>query len=345
MKIYKSNPEDFEKVSHETKKKYIKTHKSVSYWQDAWRKLKANKIAMLAFFVIILLFLFAFFGPTFVPYKYDQQIRKSESLFPFEYSQQELLEISQGKKVFAHVFGTDEHGRDIFVRLMYGTRVSLSIGIIGSVLILIIGTLYGALSGFIGGLLDNIMMRIAEIISSIPDVLIVLLMSVTIKPVLANYANNHIHDITGKLIIALGSGVISIFITFALLYWVTMARIIRSQIMQLKNQEFILAARALGASNLRIIRKHLIPNCIGVMIATTCLEIPSAIFLESFLSFLGLGVSAPMTSLGSMSADALGGIYSYTYRLILPAFLLSIMILAFNLFGDGLRDALDPKIK
>ena len=142
-----------------------------------------------------------------------------------------------------------------------------------------------------------------------------------------------------------GPNLISLFIAFGLLYWVTMSRIIRGQVLQLKEQEYVTAAKALGASGSRIIRRHLLPNCIGQIVVTTCLQIPSAIFLESFLSYLGVGVSAPLPSLGSMATDALSGMYTYTYRLIIPAVVLSVMILAFNLFGDGLRDALDPKLK
>jgi oligopeptide transport system permease protein len=144
---------------------------------------------------------------------------------------------------------------------------------------------------------------------------------------------------------SIGAGLISIFIAFGLLYWVTMARIIRGQVLMLKQQEYVTAAKAIGASNFRIIKRHIWPNCIGQIIVTTCMQIPSAIFLESFLSFLGIGVSAPMTSLGAMAADALGGIYSYTYRIIIPSVILSLMILSLNLFGDGLRDALDPRLK
>jgi oligopeptide transport system permease protein len=221
----------------------------------------------------------------------------------------------------------------------------MSIGFVASILVLIIGSIYGSISGFFGGSVDNIMMRIAEIISSVPDVLIVLLMAITIKPALTDFQNANLSNWAGKFVVALGPSIIAIFIAFALLYWVSLARIIRGQILQIKQQEFVLAARALGASNGRLIKKHLLPNCVGAMVSATCLEIPTAIFLESFLSFLGNGVSAPMTSLGSMASDALSGMYSYTYRLFIPAIFLSVMILSFNLFGDGLRDALDPRLK
>jgi oligopeptide transport system permease protein len=338
-------PEDFELAADDEKENYLERRPSVSYWQDAWRRLKSNVVSMVALGVIAFLFLFAFLGPVFIPYNYNQQIRKSENLYPMQYSEKELAAIESGEKVFPHIFGTDTHGRDIFVRLMYGTRISMSIGFVASILVLIIGSIYGSISGFFGGSVDNIMMRIAEIISSVPDVLIVLLMAITIKPALTDFQNANLTNWAGKFVVALGPSIIAIFIAFALLYWVSLARIIRGQILQIKQQEFVLAARALGASNGRLIRKHLLPNCVGAMVSATCLEIPTAIFLESFLSFLGNGVSAPMTSLGSMASDALSGMYSYTYRLFIPAIFLSVMILSFNLFGDGLRDALDPRLK
>lgn len=335
----------FTSASSEEKNEHVTTQPSVSYWADAWRRLKANKVAMVALGVIILLLLFAFLGPLFVDYTYDQQVRGSANLYPMQYSEKELERIAAGEKVFPHVFGTDGHGRDLFVRVMYGTRVSMSIGFAAAILVLIIGSIYGSISGYFGGKVDTVMMRIVEVIYSVPEVLIVLLLAISMKPAIINFSNTHKDEFLGKLVMSLGPSIIAIFIAFALLYWVTMARIIRGQVMQLKEQEFVLAARALGASHGRIIRKHLLPNSMGSMIAATCLQIPSAIFLESFLSFLGLGVEAPMTSLGSMASDALSGMYTYTYRLIIPSIILSGMILSFNLFGDGLRDALDPRLK
>ena len=337
--------EAFQKLDKEEVDMSVARRKSVSYWQDAWRRLKENTIAMIALGVIVFLFLFAFLGPVFVDYTYEQQVRGSNNLSPMEYSAQELELKAAGEKVFPHVFGTDNLGRDVFVRVMYGTRISMTIGVLAALLVLIIGSIYGSISGYIGGKVDVIMMRIVEIIYSIPEVLVVLLLSITIKPALDEFANANINNAGGQLVIALGSSIISIFIAFAVLYWVTMARIVRGQVMQIKEQEFVLAARATGASSGRIIRKHLLPNSIGAMISATFLQIPSAIFLESFLSFLGLGVQAPMTSLGSMASDALGGIDTYPHRLVIPALILSLMILSFNLFGDGLRDALDPRLK
>ena len=253
-------------------------------------------------------------------------------------------EIKLNKTVFPHCFGTDSAGRDIMARTMYGARVSILIGIVAALIVLVIGSIYGAISGLAGGAVDFVMMRIVELIYSIPEVLIVLLLQVVLKDPLQRWFD------TGTSAFAqamgdLGSGIVSIFITFALLYWVTMARIVRGQVLQLKEQEYVTAATALGASNGRIIRRHLLPNCVGALVITTCLQIPSAIFLESFLSFLGLGVSAPMASLGSLCSDALETISLYPYRLIFPGVILTIIVLTLNLVGDGLRDALDPRLK
>ena len=266
------------------------------------------------------------------------------NLKPFGYSKAELERIDLGEKVFPHVFGTDKYGRDIMVRLMLGTRVSMLVGIFAAILVLLIGAAYGSISGFAGGKVDSVMMRFVELIYSLPDVLIVLLLSTALKPALVAFQNGG-DGAVHKLVGLMGPNLISLFVAFALLYWVTMARIIRGQILQLKEQEFITAARALGARPGRIIRRHLLPNCVGQIVVTTCLQIPEAIFLESFLSFLGIGVAAPMTSLGSMCAEALSGVETYGYRLVIPAILLSLLILSLNLIGDGLRDALDPRLK
>ena len=262
----------------------------------------------------------------------------------FGYSQKELERKSSGEKVFPHVFGTDMYGRDILVRVMYGARVSMSVGVFAALLVLVIGAVYGAISGYCGGKVDAVMQRIVELIYAVPEMLVVLLIATAMKPILTEYVNSAGNSPMKSFVSVLGPNLISMFIAFGMLYWVTMSRIIRGQVLQLKQQEYVTAARALGASGGRIIRRHLLPNCIGQIVVTTCLQIPSAIFLESFLSYLGVGVSAPLPSLGSMATDALGGMYTYTYRLIVPSVILSVMILAFNLFGDGLRDALDPKL-
>lgn len=246
--------------------------------------------------------------------------------------------------VFPHFFGTDSAGRDLMARCMYGGRVSILVGIIASLIVLIIGASYGSVSGLLGGRVDFVMMRIVELIYSIPDVLVVLLLQVVLQtPLQKWFDTSNIGAV--KALGTLGVGVVSIFITFALLYWVGMARIIRGQVLQIKQQEYVMAATVLGAPKNRIIKRHLLPNCVGQLVITTCLQIPSAIFLESFLSFLGLGISAPMASLGSLCSDALDVITLYPYRMLFPALMLSLLVLSLNLVGDGLRDALDPRLK
>ena len=257
---------------------------------------------------------------------------------------EDAAEIRLVHGVFPHVFGTDSAGRDLMARTMFGARVSIIIGIAAALIVLVIGSIYGSISGLAGGATDFVMMRIVELIYSIPEVLIVLLLQVVLKDPLQAWFDANKTGVIGALG-DLGSGIVSIFITFALLYWVTMARIVRGQVLQLKKQEYVTAATALGAGRWRIIRRHLLPNAIGALVITTCLQIPSAIFLESFLSFLGLGVSAPMASLGSLCSDALETITLYPYRLIFPAVILTLIVLTLNLIGDGLRDALDPRLK
>ncbi|SFQ07654.1 oligopeptide transport system permease protein [Lachnospiraceae bacterium XBB1006] len=336
--------EEMRVATPEEKQSVIVEREVASFWSEAWGRLKANKVAMVALVIIILYIVLAFVGPVFIPYTYAEQIRGAENLRPFTYSQTEMIAKEHGATVFPHIFGTDSLGRDFLVRILYGTRVSLAIGVVASLIVLVIGSIYGSIAGYVGGKTDVIMMRVVDVIYSVPEVLVVLLLQVVLKTPLDNWFS---HSQTGlaNFMNTLGTGLISIFITFGILYWVGMARIIRGQILTLKQQEYVTAARSIGAKGKFIIKKHLLPNCIGQLIVTTCLQIPSAIFLESFLSFLGLGVSAPLASLGSLASDGLKGIYTYTYRLIIPSLVLSIMILALNLFGDGLRDALDPRLK
>ena len=430
------DPDDFAAASDSEKENMVEKHKSVSYWRDAWRRFRANTVSMVALAIFILVLLFAFVGPSLIPYNYSDQYRSSQKLGPFEYSETEQAiknvtqgvdgffatalqpgsmaavsrgsyyvegskgtysftltkgiekavvildedaadplfyvkekaiaedgtfeeftvielseqaepdaqELSLSTSVFPHVFGTDSDGRDLMARTMYGARVSIIIGIVAALIVLLIGSVYGAISGVAGGKVDFVMMRIVELIYSVPEVLIVLLLSVVLKDPLQNWFKNSSSAFVQSLS-NLGVGIVSIFITFALLYWVTMARIVRGQVLQLKKQEYVTAAVALGASSPRIIRRHLLPNAVGALVITTCLQIPSAIFLESFLSFLGLGVSAPMASLGSLCSDGLASITLYPYRLVFPAVILTIIVLTLNLVGDGLRDSLDPRLK
>ena len=311
------NADDFIPATNDEKESLVVMRDSVNFWADGMRRLRKNKIAMISLVFILIIMFFAYVMPAFWPYSYEQQIKYSENLKPFEYSQTEQAQIDAGEKVFPHICGTDKLGRDFAVRLMMGTRISLTVGLICAALVLIVGSIFGAVAGFAGGWVDIIMMRITDILYTIPDVLLIIVLSLALK---------------ARLV-------------FVLLYWVGMARITRSQILVLKESEYVTAARALGASSSRIIRKHLLTNCIGTLIVTTTLQIPSAIFTESYLSFLGLGVAAPMPSLGSLATDAVKGMNTYPHLLFLPAILISVIILAFNLFGDGLSDAFDPKLK
>lgn len=318
---------------------------STTFLKDGIKRLSKNKIAMVCFFVVLLITLVAIFVPLIFPYGYAEQLGVLQgqsvdatynNLKPFTYGETELERIANGEKLFPHIFGTDDSGRDYFIRVVYGTRISLVVGFFASLLVLMIGMVYGSISGYMGGKTDLIMMRFVDIIYALPDMLIIILLSVVLKNTLSSI---------GGVLAAIGTNMISIFLVFGLLYWVGMARLIRGQILSVKKQEFVLAAMSIGASPARIIIKHLLPNCISVIIISTALQIPSAIFTESFLSFLGLGVSAPMPSLGSLASEALSGIYSYTYRLVIPAITICLIVLSFNLFGDGLRDAFDPKLR
>lgn len=282
--------------------------------------------------------------PHVVPYKYSQIItvngsrdKAAGNMAPFTYSEKELAYMAEGGEVFPHIMGTDSMGRDYFIRVIYGTRVSLTVGLFAAVIVLLIGVVYGSISGYFGGKVDMVMMRIVDIIYSLPDMLMVVLLSVVLREVINVDAFPALQKI--------GTNMISMFIVFALLYWTGMARMVRGQILTVKQNEYILAARVSGAKDSRIIRRHILPNIVSVIIIAAALQIPSAIFTESFLSFIGLGVQAPMPSLGSLANEARAGITQYPYKLLFPAGMICLITLAFNLLGDGLRDAFDPKLR
>ncbi len=331
------DPALFEKASDEEKAQQVTMRESVSFFRDSMRRLRKNHIAMLSLVIIILIALIAFIVPTFYPYTYTKQDVASQNLAPFQYSAKEQMKIDKGQSVFPHIMGTDALGRDYAIRVIYGTRISLTVGIFSALIVVVIGIIYGSISGYFGGKVDMVMMRIVDIIYSLPDVLIVILLSVAIKDIVSQSKN--------QLIISLGAGMVSIFIVFGLLYWVSMARQVRGQILSIKEQEYVLASKAIGASARHIITTHMIPNCISVIIIIAAMQIPSAIFTESFLSFLGLGVSVPMPSLGSLASDARTGLRSYPWQLIFPALSIFLIVLSFNLLGNGLRDAFDPKLR
>lgn len=283
-----------------------KQTETFGYWQDAWLRLKKNKMATLGLAVIVVLILIAVFVPLFSSHSYDEQ---------------NLMMPNQSPS-FEHWFGTDNLGRDIFIRVLYGARISLAIGIVASLLNFFIGVIYGGIAGFCGGKVDRVMMNIVDILYSVPTLLYVILLMVVLKP-----------------------GLINIFIALGIGYWLQMARIVRGQILAMKQQEFILAARCIGASRMRILLRHLIPNAMGAIVVTMTLAIPDAIFTEAFLSFIGLGVSAPMASWGVLASEGVNNIRAYPFQLFFPAAAISITMLAFNFLGDGLRDVLDPKMR
>ncbi|MBR3148555.1 MAG: ABC transporter permease [Eubacterium sp.] len=324
----------------------VQMRPSSTFLKDGMKRLYKNKVAFISLIVIILITLGSILIPMFWPYSYEAQLgvqpgqlvdASYNNLKPFQYGATEQALIDSGTKVFPHIFGTDSAGRDYFIRVIYGTRVSLAVGFFASIIVLIIGTLVGSISGYFGGKVDLLIMRFVDIIYSLPDMLMVILLSAVFKLTLTPV-------IQGTVLESIGANIISLFIVFALLYWVSMSRLIRGQILSLREQEYVLSAQATGAKGKWIISKHLIPNCISVVIISAALQIPSAIFTESYLSFLGLGVNAPMPSLGSLASEALNGLTSYPYRLIIPAIIISLIVLSLNLFGDGLRDAFDPKL-
>ena len=344
--LSKFNAKDFEKATDEEKRQQDVMGESTTFFKDGMRRLRKNPLAMGSIIVLVLIIASIIIAPHFCPYSYDQIItvngkrdKSATNMGPMEFSKMEQKYMDEtGEELFPHLFGTDSLGRDYFIRVIYGTRVSLSVGVVAAVMVPIIGLLYGSIAGYFGGTVDLIMMRIVDIIYSLPDMLMIILLSVVLNETLTPL-------ISGTMLAKLGTNMISMFIVFALLYWVGMARLIRGQILTIKNNEYVLAARCIGTKNGRILRKHILPNCLSVIIITTALQVPSAIFTESYLSFLGLGVSRPLTSLGSLANDARGAMQSYPLRLVIPAVIICLIVLALNLLGDGLRDAFDSKLK
>lgn len=297
--------DDFAAVSGQGEEDVI-LRPSLNYWQDAWRRLRKNPVAILAIVMLAALAVMCMVGPGMTGYDYDAVSLSEKNALPSS----------------EHWFGTDKMGRDLFTRVWIGGRISMILGIAGAAIDMLIGVVYGGVAAYFGGKTDAIMMRIVEILASIPYLLLVVLVSLIV-----------------------GKGVGSLLIAMCLTGWCHMARLVRGQVLQLKDQEYLLAAKALGTPWYKVIFRHLIPNTLGVVIVAVTFDVPSFIFGEAFLSYIGLGVQAPMTSWGSLASNAQQTMAFYPYQLFFPAFFIALTMLSFQLLGDGLRDALDPKLR
>ena len=306
MEDIKLTADLFEPLSEEEKNSEFIAAKSKTYLQDAWTRFKKNKLALAGLGFLIVITVLAITVPMFSPFEYDMMDLTSVNLLPS----------------FTHPMGTDKFGRDIFVRIMYGARISLSVGFASAFICLFIGIVYGGIAGYVGGKVDMILMRIVDILYSIPTLLIVIL-----------------------IMLIFGSNIVSILIGLCATSWMGMARLVRAQVLTLKEQEFALAAYVLGASKMRILFKHLIINCMGPIIVNVTLMVPSAIFTEAFLSFVGIGISAPAASWGTLANEARSLIESQPIQIIWPVASICITMLSLNFIGDGVADAFDPKKK
>jgi len=279
----------------------------IGYWSDAWRRLKKNRIAFLALIILGLLILMVIIGPGISGYSFEEI---------------DSIAINQTPSS-AHWFGTDALGRDMFARVWQAGRVSIIIGITGAVVASVVGCLYGGIAAYFGGAVDDVMMRIVEALLSIPYLLIVILISVVLD----------------------SKSIWTMLLALTLTGWCSIARLVRGKMRELKSQEFILAATALGVSPVRIVIKHMIPNTIGMIIVAITFDIPGYIFSEAFLSYIGLGIQAPSTSWGALASAAQQTFMFYPYQMFFPALMIALTMLSFTLLGDGLRDALDPKLR
>lgn len=310
------NPSSFTPVGQNIASSESISRPSLSYLQDAWRRLKKNKIAIAALLYILFIVLGSILIPMFTGYSMSEQ-HQDHGLQPFGYTH-----VSADGSTHFHLMGTDGLGRDVFTRIWYGARISMIIGLSAAAINLIIGALYGGIAGYKGGNVDTVMMRILEVINGIPYMVLVILLLTVMNP-----------------------GIVTIVVAYAATGWTGMARLVRGQVLQQKEQEYILASQVLGASSARIIFRHLLPNCLSIIIVQLTLSIPAAIFTEAFLSFIGLGVRIPLASWGTLCNE--GGAYFRTspHLLIAPAFFICLTMLSFNLLGDRLRDVLDPRLR
>jgi oligopeptide transport system permease protein len=311
---------------------------SLNFWQDSWMRVRKNKAAVASLVLIVLIIIMAFVGPMISGKDYETQnvshsnlppkikMLEDVSWLPFDGTKElngNTIDVYEQKNVNEYYwFGTDGLGRDIFTRVWKGTQISLLIAFLAAFLDMFIGVTYGAVAGYFGGRVDNVMQRIIEVVSGVPNLVIVILMILVFKP-----------------------GILSIALALAITGWTSMARVVRAQTMKLKEQDFILASRTLGNSHAKIIFKHLLPNMAGVIIVNTMFSIPNAIFFEAFLSFIGLGLQSPLASLGTLIDDGFKTLRLYPHIMIYPAIMISVIMVCFNMIGDGLRDALDPKMR
>lgn len=320
------------------------TQKRESLWGDAWRRLLRNRAAVIGGVIIILLYTTALLAPVIAPYSFEKQTLNDQNKVPqWIFSMFPTLQ-GYAKISPAYMLGADYVGRDLFSRIIYGARVSLMVAIIGPLISLLIGVVYGSISGFFGGKVDNLMMRVVDVLYAFPSLLFIILL-------LAFFRSTFSKPDPGSFTYAISQadakmgGLLFIFIGIGLTAWETMARLTRGQVLSVREKEFVEAARTLGASNKRIMFRHILPNVVGPLVVSETLAIPGYISTEAFLSFIGLGVNPPTPSWGSMISDGSRVIRTYPNQAIFPALALAITMFAFNFLGDGLRDALDPRLR
>ena len=299
-------PELFVPLSNAHRENEQIARPSTTYWQDVWARFRRDPLAMGGLFVLALIALAAIFGPMLSPYAYDGADFLNGDMPPSA----------------AHWFGTDKLGRDIFTRVLYGARISLTVGVVAAVINLVIGVLYGGIAGFMGRRVDMILMRIVDILIGLPSLLYIIL-----------------------IMMVMGSTIQSIVLALCFTSWIGTARVVRSQVLSLKTSEYALAAKLTGASDFNVLLHHLIPNCMGPIIVSTAFLIPSAIFSEAFLSFLGIGIQVPMASWGTLANEAIASLSTKPYQMFFPVLAICITMFSLNFIGDGLRDALDPRLK
>lgn len=311
----------------------IITRPSLTFWQDARIRLFKNKGALVGLSIVCLLVVFTIFAPMFSPYKYDQQNLYHAKMPPkmtlltplgiFDGKNSDGVDVYKEKGVdTAYWFGTDELGRDLWTRVWTGARISLYIAVLAAVCDVLVGVTYGGISAYYGGKVDIIMQRIVEVLVGIPSLVVVTLFIMVFKP-----------------------GILSLSLAMVVTGWIGMSRVVRGQILKLKNQEFVLASRTLGASDSQLIRKHLVPNVVAPVVVMMMFTLPTAIFYEAFLSFIGLGLQPPYASLGSLISDGFKTLQTNPYMMFIPSSIVCLLMLSFNLVADGLRDAVDPKMR